>query len=109
MGMSELLGELRLKDISDISSVDYAILEENGKLSVFPKLKNGEKSTGVAHALIIDGSINKSNLKISGKTEKWVYSYLKKRNLELENVFLLTCDDTGTSNIIIKEEKWKHL
>ena len=105
MGMSELLGELRLKDISDISSVDYAILEENGKLSVFPKLKNGEKSTGVAHALIIDGSINKSNLKISGKTEKWVYSYLKKRNLELENVFLLTCDDTGTSNIIIKEEK----
>lgn len=105
MGLSEFLGELRLKDVSDISSVDYAILEENGKLSVFEKVENGKKSVGIAHALIIDGSINESNLKISGKSEKWVYSYLDKHNLELQSVFLLTCDDTGATNIIIKEEK----
>jgi uncharacterized membrane protein YcaP (DUF421 family) len=30
MGLSELLSELRLKDVGDISEVDYAILEENG-------------------------------------------------------------------------------
>ncbi|MBO5338397.1 MAG: DUF421 domain-containing protein [Clostridia bacterium] len=105
MSLGELLGELRLKDVSDISTVDYAVLEENGKLSVFKKIENGKKSPGIAHALVIDGSINESNLKISGKTEKYVYSYLKKHNLELENVFLLTCDDEGTSNLIIKEEK----
>lgn len=106
MGVGELLGELRLKNVSDISNVDYAILEEDGKLSVFEKEECvGKASGGIAHALIIDGSINISNLDIAGKDKKWVYRYLKKHNLELENVFLLTCDDDGSTNIIIKEEK----
>ncbi len=100
MGLPELLGELRLKDVGDISSVDYAILEDNGKLSVF------EKGKGlVTHALIIDGAVNKSTLEIANKDEGWLISYLNERNLELKNVFLLTCDDNNTINIIIKEEK----
>ena len=66
MSLPELLGELRLKNVGDISNVDYAILEENGKLSVFEK----GVASSVAHALIIDGSINESNLKIAGKSEK---------------------------------------
>ena len=39
MSVNELLSELRLKDCPDIDEVDYAIVEQNGKLSVFPKLK----------------------------------------------------------------------
>ena len=101
MSVSELLGELRLKNVGDISNVDYAILEENGKLSVFQKTD----SSSVAHALIVDGNINESNLKIAEKSEKWITKCLKKRNLKQENVFLLTCDDNDTINIIIKEEK----
>ena len=101
MSVSELLGELRLKDVGDISSVDYAILEENGKLSVFQKTD----SSSVAHALIIDGKFNESNLKIAQKTQKWLNNYLKKHNLSLETIFLLTCDDNNTINIILKEGK----
>ena len=101
MSIPELLGELRLKNVGDISSVDYAILEENGKRSVFQK----SESPSVAHALIVDGSINESNLKIAKKSEKWLLKCLKKHNLSLKNVFLLTCDDSDTINIIIKEEK----
>ena len=41
MSINELLSELRLKDIDDISKVDYAIIEPNGKLSVFEKKKGG--------------------------------------------------------------------
>ena len=37
MSMEELFAELRLKDIYDISEVEYAILEQNGQLSVTPK------------------------------------------------------------------------
>ena len=100
MGISELLYELRLKDVGDISNVEYAILEENGKLSVFEKDKEP-----LSLALITDGAINKSNLDIINKEEKWLTSYLKKHKIELENVFLLTSNDEGTINIIMKEKE----
>jgi uncharacterized membrane protein YcaP (DUF421 family) len=106
ISISEFLGELRLKDVGDISLVDYAILEENGKLSVF--LKDGaenERDTQIAHSLILDGVINKSSLEIAKKNEGWIYSYLKKKNLCLKDVFLMTWDNKNTINIILKEEK----
>ena len=101
MSISELLGELRLKNVGDISSVDYAILEENGKLSVFQK--NAQEA--VAHALIVDGEINESNLKIANKSKEWLLEYLKSHNLSLKSIFLLTCDDNNIINFILKEEK----
>ena len=38
LSLDELMSQLRLKDISDISDVEYAILEENGQISVIPKI-----------------------------------------------------------------------
>ena len=35
----ELISELRLKNIGDVSNVKYAILEPSGMLSVFPKME----------------------------------------------------------------------
>ena len=64
MCMSELIGSLREQGISDIGDVEYAILEENGKLSVFEKaskkppsaedLNMDIKEPGISHALILD-------------------------------------------------------
>ena len=115
IGINELLGELRIKDVSDISDVDYAILEQNGKLSVFLKqekqplcakdLKAGEKSSGIAHAVIIDGEINESNLSYAGKNTKWLISYIKELKLTLEDIFLMTVNDSNNVTIIKKEEK----
>ncbi len=115
MGINELMGELRLKDISDISDVDYAILEQNGKLSVFPKgkkqsvcvedMKIEKKESGIAHAVILDGEIDESNLKTAGKSAAWVEDYLKKHRINIKTVFLMTVDDSSSVNIIIKEEK----
>ena len=98
MGLPELLGELRLKDVGDVGDVEYAILEENGKLSVFEKDKSP-----LAHALIIDGEMVRSNLDLVSKDEKWLLSYLKKHKLELKNVFLMTVCDNNNINIIMKE------
>jgi uncharacterized membrane protein YcaP (DUF421 family) len=107
IGVNELLGELRLKDVSDISQVDYAILEQNGKLSVF--LKENESSapsiTGIGHAIVIDGVINESNLKYSNKNEAWLYKQLTASKIELNDVFLMTVDDDSKINIIRKEIK----
>ena len=104
ISISELLSELRLKNASKIEDVDYAILEQNGQLSVFLK-DNMQSSSGVEHALILDGSINHSALNEVEKTPDWVECQLRERGLKLKEVFLLTCDDSDNINIIKKEEK----
>ena len=99
MGLPELLGELRLKDVGDISEVEYAVLEDNGKLSV---LKKGDI---LSHAIIIDGVINESALLVANKSKKWLTNHIEAQGIPLKKIFLLTVDDNNNINIIIKEEK----
>lgn len=114
IGINELIGELRLKDVGSISDVEYAILEQNGKLSVFLKKENQplcskdlkiEGGSTLDHAIIIDGEIDESNLKQAGKSNAWLNSYLKKHKLQISKIFLMTVNDENVINIINKEEK----
>lgn len=115
IGINELIGELRLKDVCDISEVDYAIVEQNGKISVFLKkdkqtitagdLGIDNKDLGIGHAIILDGNIDYTNLKYAQKNEKWLFKQLKERNLSLDDVFLMTVDGGSNINIIKKEQK----
>ena len=100
--LDELMGHLRLNEVLQIQTVQYAILETNGSLSVF--LKAGErpataKEAGIqaqAEALpvtvIEDGKIMKNNLKTMKKNEKWVKKVLENKNASKEETFLLTVD-----------------
>ncbi len=118
ISVSELLGQMRQNGISDIADVEYAIVEDDGRVSVFPKRnkrpphvdefdKNGtvppEPETGVAHALIVDGKIIKENLKTAGRTQEYVRCELSARKLSAREVLLLTADDAGNVNVIKKE------
>ena len=102
IGVNELLGELRLKDVGDISTVEYAILEQNGKLSVFSK-ENAQDT--VTHAIIVDGAVDKTNLKAANKSVSWLSTQLKKRSTNIKDVFLMTVNDNGKITIINKEGK----
>lgn len=113
MSVEELLSELRQSGMTSIDEANYAILENNGKLTVTPKTKNrpvevgdldiniGEN--GIAHAVIIDGVIKKEALKGSGLDEKWLREEIKKSGYILKDIFLMTVDDSGKINIIKKE------
>lgn len=115
IGINEFLGELRQKDVSDISDIDYAILEQNGKLSVILKeekqplckddLKLISNNGGLAHAIITDGALNESNLKHAGKSKEWIEKYIIHHNLNIESIFLMTVTSNGKISIIYKEEK----
>ena len=113
MGIDEFLGELRIKNISDISEVEYAILEENGQLSVFPKdtaktltvgdLNCSDSCKGISHALIIDGRISKFNMELT-KTDNTGLSKML-GNRAVEDFLLLTVDDNGRSRAILKDKQ----
>ena len=102
LGIEELVSEARQKGISDISELDYAILEDNGKLSVFPKSEVGEK--GIAHIVISDGEINDTGIAITGISRAWLETHLKKKGLTPQGVFLYTLNDAGEEHIITKGE-----
>ncbi len=112
--LSELMCAIRQSGISAIENVFYAILEENGKISVFPKaseapvtpsqLKRDVKAEGVGLPIIMDRRIIKENMKLRNWDEKLIHKELKNHKLTLEDVFLLTVDDLGHVYIIKKEE-----
>ena len=84
--MDDLLISLRQKEIKDIEEVEYAFLEPNGKLSIF-KYNFFKIKSAYPMPLIVDGSIQSKALKYIHKTSGWLELELKKKNLDVKNVF----------------------
>ena len=100
LSMEDLLCELRLKNIASVSDVDYAILEQNGQISVFQK-----KDEPLSHALVIDGILNQTLLKKIGKNKHWLDRIMKEKNIrDLHNIFLLSVTDSGSVTLIRQNE-----
>ena len=83
--LDDLLLQLREKDVSDISEVDYAILEINGKLSVFKKKDNNRNTFPLP--IIIDGKVDFNNLYSIKKSNSWLLNTLINKNIKVEDVF----------------------
>jgi len=100
--LDELSGHLREKDVLDPSAVQFAILETNGNLSVFPYPKERPASARDAGirvrrqylpiTIISDGCLLKDNLSLAKKDHIWVQKTLKSRGATLEGTWLLTVD-----------------
>lgn len=98
----ELTGHLREKGILDLQTVQYAILETNGNLSVFPFPKDMPavaKDAGitVSHqflpiTIISNGRLLSDNLELAGKNAAWVQKILSENHAALEDTWLLTVD-----------------
>ena len=113
--LDELAGHLREKDVLDIQTVQYAILETNGNLSVFPypaelpasakdaKIKASKQSLPVT--VISDGRLLKENLPVAKKDGAWLRRVLQERKTTLEGTYLLTVDESGRVCYIPREEE----
>ncbi len=84
--LDDLLLQLRQKDVKSVEDVEYAILEPNGKLSVF-KYNFFKTKTNFPLPVIIDGKIQKKTLKYIDKTESFVKYNLRKNNLTIDKIF----------------------
>ena len=110
----ELMEELRNQGYLDISAVEYAVLETDGRLSVIPypsespvkpsQLKIEAEDRGYPVVVISDGHVIESNLRLVGRDRNW----LKKRLAALgvkdaEQVFLMTVNSAGQVYFAPKE------
>ena len=84
--LDDLLVSLRQQGIKELDNVEYAFLEPNGELSVF-KYNFFKLKSSYPMPLILDGSIQKGALKHIHKTEVWLKSELKNKNLTYEDIF----------------------
>ena len=79
--LDDLISQLREQGIKSIDEVNFAVLENNGKLSVF------EQGNDYPLPLILDGVIDTYVLHEIRKDEAWIMALLKKRKIDLSDVF----------------------
>ena len=106
--LDELTGHLREKDVLDLGSVQYAILETNGNLSVFPYPEAKPACAADAGVtptaqflpltVVSDGVLIETNLKKAGKDQAWLQKTLKAQKATLKETWLLTVD--GSNQVV---------
>lgn len=104
--------EARLMGYFDLNEINNAILEPSGMISFepFDKVKPTTKkdmgikpiNKGLVYNLIIDGEIIKDNLNHTKKTEKWLRNQIKLKGKNIEDILLLTIDETEKISIYPK-------
>ena len=112
--MDELLGHLRQKDVLCVSDVQFAILETDGSLSVFPypaQRPATAKEAGIHPkrqylpiTIVEDGWVSRENLKKAGKNSAWVEKVVGQHGATVKDTLLLTVDESDRITWLGKEE-----
>ena len=113
--LDELLEELRGQGITGVEEVKYAVLENSGRLSVFPWARNqpptaeelgveAREDAALPVVLVNDGRLIRRNLEARGLDGAWLRDTLQKEGLpSYREAFLLTVDETGSVTCVAKE------
>ena len=101
--LDELTELIREKGELSPETVQFAVLETNGNLSVFPYPKHRPataseagiqaKSQSIPYTIIADGCLYRENLTLCGKSEAWLEKILRQRGATVKDTWLLMVDD----------------
>lgn len=112
--LDELAEELRNQSVTDISTVQYAVLETDGKLNVVlipseravtaGQLNIRTEDSGYSTIIVNDGHIIESNLRRTGRDERWLKKEIAARGVSsVRDVYLLVLDGAGKIYFAAKE------
>ena len=112
--LDELMQELRSQGVTDIRTIDYAVLETDGKLSLLlspaaspvtaSQLDLPVGSAGYPHIVISDGRVLEANLRHLGLDTLWLDSTLREQGYSSpEEVYLMTVDEEKALFLARKE------
>ena len=113
--VDELMEELRMAGITDLSTVKYAVLETTGRISVLPYVQDQPvtprtmglkpREGGLPITIISDGRVIRRNLQARNLSQSWLDQELSSRGMKSpREVFLLTVDEGGKVYFARKEE-----
>ena len=116
--LDDLALQLRMKDVTDIKDVEFAILETNGSLSVFTKAdreaETGDRSKrnedarktgygGLPLSLILDGKVQDEHLELIQQSRRWLKEKLREKGIDsFDEVFYCNIDRDG--NLFIERK-----
>lgn len=110
----ELLEELRLQGVTDLSTIRYAILENSGQVSILLKaaeqpptakeLQVAVEEHGLPLTLVHDGVLLEENLRLRGLDQQWLRHTMESLHVSsLNEIYLLTADESGQLYFARKE------
>ena len=113
VSIDELISEIRQQGYTDLSQIDTAILEKNGKMTVLPKgafavptvqqLGVTPEEVDLMHIVYANNAISQRGLKLIGRDDTWLLRELKKQGLSLNNQFCITANRHGDLYSVPKE------
>lgn len=114
--LNDLMETVRNTGASNLSEVDYVIMETNGNVSVIPSPEHrpvtisdaGLTATPnyISYIIIDNGSVNKNNLHRLGFNQNWLKKQLEAHKLtKASEVFCMTADTNGTIIVIPNDNK----
>lgn len=114
--LDELMQQLRNQSVTDISRVEYAVLETDGRLNVllYPQeqplspaqLGMSIPSGGYPLLIIDEGRVLGENLRLLGRSERWLNAEIKRRGLQSpRQVYCMSLDNKGSIYFAPMEDK----
>lgn len=114
--IDDLMEQLRGCGYFDLNEIAYAIVETNGRVSVYNKFASRpvtcgdlgikpSKQDGLPVIVISDGLVEKRALEFCNVDQKWLDKVLKEEGKSVQDIFIMTCDISREYKIIPKESK----
>lgn len=114
--LNDFLMECRINGYFNLSDIQTAILEPNGRVSFLPKslkrpatpedLNLSPNTENVVINVILDGVLLKENLAKTGNNINWLENNLKEQGVnDMKKVFLATCDNQNNLSVYVKLDK----
>ena len=106
--IEDIMAQLREQQVFKIQDVKFAMIENNGNLSI---IKNSDNFNSIPLNVIEDGNYSKDNLEMLKMNEKDVDKLLKKNKIKIENVLVATMDEDSNFIFQLKNEvnkKWNN-
>ena len=111
--INEFLMQCRVNGFFDLSSLQTAVLEINGKISFLPKedqrpvtpndLNLSPSPNKICTTIILDGILLKQNLHYIGNDEIWLQKQLASKNIKnINDIFLALYDSQNNLSIFFK-------
>lgn len=116
LSTDDLIAQLRTKNVFNLADVEFALFENNGKLSVELKsqkqpltpgdLQIPTRYAGLPTTLIADGKMLKDALKSLNLTQAWLRHQLEKQQIkDIAQVSLAQLDTTGNLYVDLKGDQ----